>query len=540
MLTPEQQAAIQAAREGQNVFMPSTAGSGKSFTLRQIAQAITGQSLYVTFARNNADEARAVMPKHVTCASFHALGYRAMTSYFRAEGVRMVLNEHKLQTVYRTPLALEPGKTWPDEADTTIARFLAGLHDMLGNLDLTPTPEHITQTLSVLGEPLDDRAARAYQHLRGRDLEDPRFLAQIISWGRTEARRLALKGEVTFQECLTLPLELNLVRPLYAWVLVDECQDLNRIQHAWVRKLGKRYVLAGDRYQAIMAFTGSSMTLMYDLAEELGCVTRPLSVTFRCPVQHVALARRFTDRIDTAPGAAEGEVIHVPEHDMEHVLRGGDFILARNNATLFGAAFRMARAGFPVMVRGRDLVGRMISTLRRAISDPDGLIATNRLFTLEWLRARLDPVLADLTAELEIEERRSLAERRIDILECALSAAEEAAREHEDLSLDRIREQADVLFQSFPPHVSLIFMTVHGSKGLEANRVAILRPDLMPHPHAVNPDEEDNLRFVALTRSKGALIFLHALPEQPEWTLPPEATETDADAAADPASLTHP
>lgn len=528
MLTPEQHAAIQAGRDGHNVFMPSTAGSGKSFTLRQIAQTITGQSLYVTFARNNADEARAVMPKHIACASFHALGYRAMTGYFRAEGVRMVLNEHKLRTVYLTPLALEAGQTWPDEADTTIARFLTGLHDMLGNLGLTPTPEAITQALGVLGEPLDDHAAKAYHQLRGRDLTDPRFLTQIIAWGRTEARRLAMKGEVTFQECLTLPLELNLVRPLYAWVLVDECQDLNRIQHAWVRKLGKRYVLAGDRYQSIMGFTGSNMTLMYELAEELGCVTRPLSVTFRCPVKHVELARRFTDRIETAPGAADGEVMHVPEQDMEHVLRGGDFILARNNATLFAAAFRMARAGFPVMVRGRDLVGRMIAALRRAISDPDALLPLNRTFTLGWLRARLDPVLAELTAELEVEDRRALAERRIDILECALSAAEEAAREHEDLSLDRIREQAEVLFQSFPPHVSLVFMTVHGSKGLEANRVAILRPDLLPHPHAANPDEEDNLRFVALTRSKAALIFLHALPEHPEWTLPPEPAEADA------------
>ena len=52
--------------------------------------------------------------------------------------------------------------------------------------------------------------------------------------------------------------------------------------------------------------------------------------------------------------------------------------------------------------------------------------------------------------------------------------------------------------------------TVHGAKGLEAERVFIVRPDLMPHPKAEEEwelEQEYNLKFVALTRAKQELFF---------------------------------
>ncbi len=52
--------------------------------------------------------------------------------------------------------------------------------------------------------------------------------------------------------------------------------------------------------------------------------------------------------------------------------------------------------------------------------------------------------------------------------------------------------------------------TIHGAKGLEANRVFLLRPDLLPHPKATQSwekEQEANLEFVALTRSKQTLFL---------------------------------
>lgn len=521
MRTPEQDAVIQAALDNLNVFMPATAGSGKSFTLREVAKVIRGQSLYVTFGRRNADEAATYMPSHVTCASFHQLGYRSLKAYLESVGTRMHLNEHKWTAMYLKPLTATD-RTWPDGADGEIAGFLAGLHELRLNHGLSATAEGVTALLALAEDRLDLRALDAYHARRGRHLTDPAFLAQILAWGAQESRRLALLGHVTFQECLTLPLELGLVRPLYAWVLVDEAQDLNCIQHAWVKRLGKRYAVAGDEHQSIMGFTGSNRRLMRELAADLGCVERPLSVSFRCAEQVVALARPFTDQIEAAPGAVTGELKYLRPEEMGVALRGGDLILARNNSTLVRAAFRMAREGFPVTVKGRDLPARMVRTLRRFLS-PAGtaLLPLEQTFTLPWLQGQVQPALADMAAQLQAGDRSNALTS--DVLQCALEAAEEAARQSpgEPLTLARILEVAGTLFQAFSPSVSLNFMTAHAAKGLEANRVAILTADF-PSPRALDPEEERNLIFVALTRARQVLLFISEDGIHPEWTKLPD------------------
>ena len=59
---------------------------------------------------------------------------------------------------------------------------------------------------------------------------------------------------------------------------------------------------------------------------------------------------------------------------------------------------------------------------------------------------------------------------------------------------------------------AIIFSTVHKAKGLEADNVFILRPSLMPNPYAHAKWEieaERNLKYVAYTRFKKTLNFLH-------------------------------
>jgi len=57
----------------------------------------------------------------------------------------------------------------------------------------------------------------------------------------------------------------------------------------------------------------------------------------------------------------------------------------------------------------------------------------------------------------------------------------------------------------------VVFSTVHKAKGLEADHVSILEPQLMPHPAASKEWElaqERNIEYVALTRSKETLVFV--------------------------------
>ena len=53
--------------------------------------------------------------------------------------------------------------------------------------------------------------------------------------------------------------------------------------------------------------------------------------------------------------------------------------------------------------------------------------------------------------------------------------------------------------------------TVHKAKGLEAPRVFILEPNLMPSPWAKKAwqiEQEGNLQYVAVTRALETLIYL--------------------------------
>ena len=75
-----------------------------------------------------------------------------------------------------------------------------------------------------------------------------------------------------------------------------------------------------------------------------------------------------------------------------------------------------------------------------------------------------------------------------------------------------IKKVLDEIFTDTPPVTAHITMsTIHKSKGLEANRIFILRPDLLPHPMAKGNNEmiqEDNLHYVAVTRAKQELWYV--------------------------------
>lgn len=56
--------------------------------------------------------------------------------------------------------------------------------------------------------------------------------------------------------------------------------------------------------------------------------------------------------------------------------------------------------------------------------------------------------------------------------------------------------------------------TIHKAKGLEAEKVYILALDLMPHPIALKSgkdwvlEQEKNMKYVAITRSKFELVYI--------------------------------
>lgn len=77
------------------------------------------------------------------------------------------------------------------------------------------------------------------------------------------------------------------------------------------------------------------------------------------------------------------------------------------------------------------------------------------------------------------------------------------------------RGRAESMFSDLDDRNAVVLSSVHRAKGLEADTVVILRPDLLPGPWAETPQDvrqERNCLYVAATRSRRLLAFAGGVP----------------------------
>src|SRR3954464_10419479 len=83
--TAEQTAAVEAAKTGGNLVITACAGSGKTSTLRLIADAVAPKRcMYVAYNKAIQLDAAASFPSNVTCKTAHSLAYGAVGHRYRA------------------------------------------------------------------------------------------------------------------------------------------------------------------------------------------------------------------------------------------------------------------------------------------------------------------------------------------------------------------------------------------------------------------------------------------------------------------------
>jgi DNA helicase-2/ATP-dependent DNA helicase PcrA len=276
-----------------------------------------------------------------------------------------------------------------------------------------------------------------------------------------------------------------------------------------VRKTG-RLLFVGDKRQAIYGFAGADPRSLERIVEKTNATVLPLSVTYRCPSSHVTLAKRFSPEIEAAPDAKRGEVWRIADRQLVSKVQGGDLILCRNNAPLVDAALELLRNNIAAVVVGKDLEAVLLR-------DATELYAKG----LENWQGRLEALEQTEVTRLsrvsdpELSER--LIQRRLDELQ-VLQAVVKRAVETGLKNLGELTNFIKSLFAEENHPVRL--MSVHRAKGLEAERVFILYPHLMPSMYARSKEAkegEDCVRFVALTCSKDTLVFVESEDEAVGW-----------------------
>jgi superfamily I DNA/RNA helicase len=168
----------------------------------------------------------------------------------------------------------------------------------------------------------------------------------------------------------------------------------------------------------------------------------------------------------------------------------GDFILCRTTAPLVDFFFRLIAEGKSAKVLGKDYCDAL---------EPIVHVLQSKF---EFSHYGIQSYWEDKLNQKRDKKHELLRIReKLDILEVIVKLTNGRN------PIDTIRG----MFSNTSSENCITLSTIHRVKGLEANRVFLIRPDLLPHPSAEQDWEfvqENNLQYVAVTRAKKEFYYV--------------------------------
>lgn len=473
-----------------HLLVRARAGTGKTTTIKHaFTFAPEAQMLYAVFNKKNQREAsEKITDTRVDVKTLHAVGFRAISEVWR--------NSKPDDNVEFDRIKELCGDSLPDDVIGAMVKLVG----FTKNLTINPT--------------LDDVIDIADE----RDIECEGFegewpvsrLAEVTLAVLELSRARDSQSRISFNDMVWLPVAMKWVRPHYDLVCVDECQDMNLPQLEMAKmsvKDGGRICVVGDDRQAIYGFRGAQSNGLDLMKQELCAKEMSLTITYRCPSLVVALANEYVPDYVAAPGCQAGIVDYICENDFTSQVKVGDVMLSRVNAPLMILCLSLLRKGIPARIEGRDIGKLLIGLVRKmkAKSVPDFLKRVEN-----WEAKQIKRTVGRKNAEGKIALIQDQSQTLIAIAEGLSSVAEIETR------INSLFEDSE---RTTKPAV--IFSSVHKAKGLEFDRVFILRNTFLRKGRVSR--EEENIYYVAITRSKRHLIFVteqkHSTTEQTTKTI---------------------
>jgi superfamily I DNA/RNA helicase len=309
---------------------------------------------------------------------------------------------------------------------------------------------------------------------------------------------LANEGTIDFDDQLYMPVTFG-----GSWfendrVLIDEAQDVSRIQAKMLRNIlrdGGQLNSVGDPNQAIYGFRGAGSDSMEALKKLFKQTQMNLTYTFRCSKAVTAAAREIVPDIRCPDWAVEGSVIHRHDFNVEEIKSDGA-VICRNMRPLVDLAFRLLSRGMKCYIAGRDIAQNLLT-----------LIDSQHAEDIPDLELKLQEYLGAVTQRMTALGRPDRAESyadRVNVINACIASLKES-------TLAELKETIRSLFYNDSKGIRL--GTIHGAKGLEWDTVYFLDADLIPSRYATLPwqiEQEMNLRYVAITRAHVDLVYIYS------------------------------
>jgi DNA helicase-2/ATP-dependent DNA helicase PcrA len=457
-----------------NTVVQARAGSGKTTTIIEGVDFVPrGRRVILTaFNKSIERELKRRAPRRADVRTLHGAGFAAVRRAFGDVEV----DENKAKEV-AAGFLIDAGRSFVTRGGVERAIGAGKVAKLVGLAKNTLTEDEDELLDLAIDYDLDD---------------DPKLpVDQLVEFAKKTLEATAeMKSVIDFDDMVWFPARHELRPASHDVVLVDETQDLNAAQLYLVQALckkGGRIVAVGDEAQAIYGFRGADSEAMPRLIRELEATVLPLSITYRCPKQVVALAQKIVPDLEAAPGAKDGNVRTIAPEAIADWSEPGDLVLSRANAPLRSLCLRVLKRGIPACIAGRDIGKSLIALIERAEA---GRVVDVLHYVDDWRRKEVEKY-----EELEKEKKVAAVIDR--------AAAIHALCDGESHVTDVIRK-IERLFRDDDPETRVVFSSVHKAKGLERERVFLVADTFSPDSYK---EEERNLYYVAVTRSKDQLFF---------------------------------
>lgn len=482
-----------------HLVVRARAGTGKTTTiveavLRWLAANPGKRAVVCAFNKRIAEELTARFAGYsVDVKTLHSVGFACCRIYRE----RLVLEDAKKVAITRKDALAQ--KVCGTRAPDAIVRLVAKLHT-LGR----ETAPHATK--------IGDLTTIAIRHDCEPDEQFERigFGLDYVEAKALEAMEIAANVQsgdtIDYSDMIFLPCRNGWLMKQWDLGVVDEAQDMTSAQLEIAQGCCDRMVVVGDNCQAIYGFRGADSESLDRLKAELGASELGLTTTYRCGRAIVDLAKTWVPDFEAGPTNSDGLIRDLAESKLTAEAGPGDFILSRTNAPLVSTAMSLLRAGKRTRVAGKEIGKGLVAILRK-------------------LKARTVP---ELLARIESWRDREIHRQNAKILATkngrreAINAKIEAITDQAEMlgsladgarNVEEVLDRAEALFADDGLGAAGVITcsSVHRAKGLEADRVFILRDTLRE-----TTQEERNICYVAVTRAKKELVWVGAGSGAPE------------------------
>jgi superfamily I DNA/RNA helicase len=533
-----------------SLFLNAVAGAGKTSTLILVAEAVKKAGLningcMVSFNKITATAAQKkldAMSSTIKSKTTNALGHGILTEAAKnglcpkakvdANKYRDLASNYVFARKFSFPAGKVPAK-------------------LIGSINKLVSATRLTFT-----EPTEENLLDIVDHY---GLEIPmtnwsficQSIAPLIEEGVNE---FLATGKIDFDDQIYLPLRLEYAAPVYDLLMVDEAQDLNSVRLKLIQgciKPDGMLLFVGDPFQAIQGFAFADTHSVQTIKTETHATELPLSVCWRCDHKIIEVAQALVPHIEGRPGAPDGIVDLISSalliktletgHKRSTTSKDPDLVLCRVNAELVKYCLECIRQGKYAVIRGRSIGRGILAKIDEITEKANEIVTVQNLSALAW--DWLQNQIKSLWGKKNAEEKIAKLEDQVESIDAFLSGF---LLDYPHGNIDQLRTYIEEKFSGDDGEIDeekdgklpIIFSTVHKAKGLEFDRVFIIRPDLMPHPMAKlgwQIEQEYNILYVAVTRAKHELYFVDSIPASlVHVVLPEEESETKIDQPLDP------